>query len=119
MTRKTIVVLANESTANVPARRDDFAQGHGTYGSTTGFSVASVGSVSVGKSFSSNLIGHHAAQFSSGKPSPATLSNGVRLVGDLLLTVRPQATQRELVTERLNRSLSLGYMPPLRRTTAK
>ena len=35
------------------------------------------------------------------------------------LTVRPQIAERELKTERFNKSLELGYMPPKRLTTAE
>lgn len=123
MTRKTIFVYANESIATVPARRDDFSKRGDTYASTTGATVTSAGSVSVGKGINSDPVGHRFVSSSSGKSASATLGNevirGPAQAKNVRLTVRPQATQREFVTERLNRSLLLGYMPPLRPTTAK
>lgn len=121
--KKTLVVRVGDRVVAVTARSSEFLPLTKSVGATTGHSIAhpaaSVATVSSVGAIDSPPVGYRVTSVASnGRATSLNSGHVVRSLSDnkLNIIVRPQVLERELSTERLNKAVQLGYMPP-RQTT--
>ncbi|MCX7178654.1 MAG: hypothetical protein NTX56_07745 [Proteobacteria bacterium] len=113
---KTVMILSDDKVANVAVNFSDFVSRTAQKASTTGFRIMTSGNVSVGKKTDSPPVGFRAIAVSSKPNSYASATGGLIFessnAANLNVTLRPHVVEREANTQRLNKSLALGYTPP-------